>query len=33
MDGQYTVFGRVVAGFSVLDALVQGDPILVVRAQ
>ena len=33
LDGHYTVFGRVVRGFSVLDAIVQGDPILVVRAQ
>ena len=31
LDGHYTVFGRVVRGFAVLDAIVQGDPILAVR--
>jgi cyclophilin family peptidyl-prolyl cis-trans isomerase len=28
LDGHYTVFGHVIAGFDVLDALVQGDRIL-----
>jgi cyclophilin family peptidyl-prolyl cis-trans isomerase/HEAT repeat protein len=31
LDGHYTVFGRVLRGFSALDALVQGDRILAVR--
>jgi cyclophilin family peptidyl-prolyl cis-trans isomerase len=30
LDGHYTVFGHVIAGFDVLDALVQGDRILTV---
>ncbi len=30
LDGHYTVFGRVVSGFDVLDAIVQGDSILSV---
>jgi cyclophilin family peptidyl-prolyl cis-trans isomerase len=30
LDGHYTVFGRVVRGFSALDSIVQGDPILAV---
>ena len=30
LDGAYTVFGRVVTGLDVLDALVQGDRILRV---
>ncbi len=30
LDGHYTVFGRVLRGFAVLDALVQGDRILSV---
>ncbi len=30
LDGHYTVFGRVIRGFSALDAIVQGDPILAV---
>jgi cyclophilin family peptidyl-prolyl cis-trans isomerase len=30
LDGHYTVFGRVLRGFNVLDAIVQGDPILAV---
>jgi cyclophilin family peptidyl-prolyl cis-trans isomerase len=30
LDGHYTVFGRVVRGFSALDSIVQGDPILGV---
>ena len=30
LDGHYTVFGHVIAGFDVLDALVQGDRILSV---
>jgi cyclophilin family peptidyl-prolyl cis-trans isomerase len=32
LDGHYTVFGVVVDGFEVLDQLVQGDPVLEVRA-
>jgi cyclophilin family peptidyl-prolyl cis-trans isomerase/HEAT repeat protein len=32
LDGHYTVFGRLVRGFAVLDAIVQGDSILAVRA-
>jgi cyclophilin family peptidyl-prolyl cis-trans isomerase/HEAT repeat protein len=31
LDGHYTVFGTVVAGFDVLDRLVQGDRVLEVR--
>ncbi|HET7457685.1 MAG TPA: peptidylprolyl isomerase [Gemmatimonadaceae bacterium] len=31
LDGHYTVFGRVVAGESVMDRLVQGDRIISVR--
>jgi len=31
LDGGYTVFGRILDGFEVLDALVQGDRILQVR--
>jgi cyclophilin family peptidyl-prolyl cis-trans isomerase len=30
LDGHYTVFGRVVRGFAVLDAIIQGDSILAV---
>jgi cyclophilin family peptidyl-prolyl cis-trans isomerase len=30
LDGRYTVFGRVVSGFSALDALVQGDEIQTI---
>ena len=30
LDGHYTVFGRVIRGFSALDAIVQGDPILAI---
>ena len=30
LDGHYTVFGHVIAGFDVLDALVQGDRILSI---
>lgn len=33
LDGAYTVFGRVIAGFDVLDRLVQGDRILTIRVQ
>lgn len=33
LDGHYTVFGRVVRGFTVLDAIVQGDPILAVTSR
>ncbi|MFN2602113.1 MAG: peptidylprolyl isomerase [Gemmatimonadaceae bacterium] len=33
LDGHYTVFGRVIRGFSALDAIVQGDPILAVVAR
>ncbi|MEP7065351.1 MAG: peptidylprolyl isomerase [Gemmatimonadota bacterium] len=32
LDGRYTVFGRVIGGWSALDALVQGDHIERVRA-
>ena len=28
LDGHYTVFGTVVAGFAAMDALTQGDAIL-----
>jgi cyclophilin family peptidyl-prolyl cis-trans isomerase/HEAT repeat protein len=31
LDGAYTVFGRVVAGFEVMDRIVQGDLMLQVR--
>lgn len=31
LDGGYTVFGRVVAGMDVADAILQGDPIEAVR--
>ncbi|CAN5610533.1 hypothetical protein BH23GEM1_BH23GEM1_10840 [soil metagenome] len=31
LDGGYTVFGRVVSGFDVLDSIVQGDMLLDVR--
>ncbi|AMW06688.1 peptidylprolyl isomerase [Gemmatimonas phototrophica] len=31
LDGGYTVFGRVVDGFDVMDRLVQGDMMLQVR--
>lgn len=31
LDGRYTVFGRVISGWSVLDALVQGDRIERIR--
>jgi cyclophilin family peptidyl-prolyl cis-trans isomerase/HEAT repeat protein len=33
LDGHYTVFGHVTAGFDVLDALVQGDRILSVSVE
>ena len=33
LDGHYTVFGHVTAGFDVLDALVQGDRILSVTVE
>jgi len=33
LDGHYTVFGRVIGGFSALDAIVQGDAILAVKPQ
>ncbi len=33
LDGGYTVFGRVVSGFDVMDALVQGDRIITIRIQ
>jgi cyclophilin family peptidyl-prolyl cis-trans isomerase len=33
LDGHYTVFGHVIAGLDVLDALVQGDRILTVTIQ
>lgn len=31
LDGGYTVFGRVVGGMDVADAVLQGDPILSIR--
>ena len=33
LDGHYTVFGQVVAGFDALDSLVQGDRILRITIQ
>jgi cyclophilin family peptidyl-prolyl cis-trans isomerase len=33
LDGHYTVFGRVLRGFSALDAIVQGDPITSITAR
>ncbi|MEJ7760935.1 MAG: peptidylprolyl isomerase [Gemmatimonadaceae bacterium] len=33
LDGHYTVFGRVVRGYDVLDSIVQGDAILRVTVQ
>ncbi|MCE2902442.1 MAG: peptidylprolyl isomerase [Gemmatimonadaceae bacterium] len=33
LDGAYTVFGRVVEGFEVMDRIVQGDLMLRVRVQ
>ena len=33
LDGHYTVFGRVTSGYSVLDAIVQGDDIVRVVIQ
>ncbi len=33
LDGHYTVFGRVVRGYDVLDSIVQGDAILRVIVQ
>ena len=33
LDGHYTVFGRVVRGFSALDAIIQGDRILSIVIQ
>ncbi|HEY4734912.1 MAG TPA: peptidylprolyl isomerase, partial [Gemmatimonadaceae bacterium] len=33
LDGHYTVFGRVVSGFDVLDRLVQGDRITGITAK
>jgi cyclophilin family peptidyl-prolyl cis-trans isomerase len=33
LDGHYTVFGRVVSGYSALDSLVQGDRILSITVQ
>jgi cyclophilin family peptidyl-prolyl cis-trans isomerase len=32
LDGHYTIFGRVVGGMSVVDAILQYDRILAVRA-
>jgi cyclophilin family peptidyl-prolyl cis-trans isomerase len=32
LDGRYTVFGRMIGGWNVLDALVQGDRIERIRA-
>jgi cyclophilin family peptidyl-prolyl cis-trans isomerase len=31
LDGGYTVFGRMTGGFSVLDAIVEGDRLIEVR--
>jgi len=31
LDGRYTVFGRMIGGWNVLDALVQGDHIERIR--
>jgi len=31
LDGGYTVFGRVVAGYGALDRIVQGDELMDVR--
>ena len=33
LDGHYTVFGHVTAGYDVLDAIVQGDRILRITIQ
>jgi cyclophilin family peptidyl-prolyl cis-trans isomerase len=33
LDGHYTVFGHVIAGYAVLDALVQGDRITGITVQ
>lgn len=33
LDGAYTVFGRVVSGFDVMDRIVQGDRMLRIRIQ
>jgi cyclophilin family peptidyl-prolyl cis-trans isomerase/HEAT repeat protein len=33
LDGAYTVFGRVLSGFDVMDAIVQGDRMLRIRIQ
>jgi peptidyl-prolyl cis-trans isomerase B (cyclophilin B) len=33
LDGAYTVFGRVLSGFDVMDRIVQGDRMLRIRIQ
>jgi cyclophilin family peptidyl-prolyl cis-trans isomerase len=33
LDGGYTVFGRVLTGFSVLDALIEGDRLIEARVR
>jgi len=33
LDGHYTVFGHVIAGYDALDAIVQGDRIVTVTVQ
>jgi cyclophilin family peptidyl-prolyl cis-trans isomerase len=33
LDGGYTVFGRVIAGFGALDAIVQGDSLTAIVAR
>ncbi|NNE07536.1 MAG: hypothetical protein HKN20_03130 [Gemmatimonadetes bacterium] len=33
LDGRYTVFGRVIDGFDVVDQTLQGDPIMAIRVE
>lgn len=33
LDGRYTVFGRVIDGFDVVDHTLQGDPIMAIRVE